>query len=304
MLVISSPRFAEHTPPPGHPERPERADVFDRIATSVTHNGGRVVLPRAAERAELARVHGAAYLDRLAKAAGTATMFDADTFTSPESYDIALLAAGAAIDAARWAVAHDEPAIALVRPPGHHAEPDRAMGFCLLNNIAIAAAALRADGLDRVAIVDIDVHHGNGTQAAFYSDPAVLYISTHQFPYYPGTGAADETGVGDGHGFTLNVPLPAGSVDREYIEAYGSAVIPALESFTPQAILVSAGFDAHEQDPLGGMRMTTDGYRVIIEMLDSAARRLCRRRIALAIEGGYDLSALSACLDAAIGVLS
>ena len=143
-------------------------------------------------------------------------MLDADTFTSPESYEIALLAAGAAIDAARHAWRTGEPALALVRPPGHHAEPDRAMGFCLYNNIAVAAAALRADGVARVAIVDIDVHHGNGTQAAFYADPTVLFVSSHQFPYYPGTGAADETGAGAGVGFTLNLPMEAGATDADF----------------------------------------------------------------------------------------
>jgi acetoin utilization deacetylase AcuC-like enzyme len=177
------------------------------------------------------------------------------------------------------------------------------MGFCLYNSIAIAAAALRDAGAARVAIVDIDVHHGNGTQTAFYSDPTVLFISSHQFPYYPGTGAADETGAGKGRGFTLNLPLPAGTTDEEYRAVYEARVVPALEVFRPEAILVSAGFDAHERDPLAGMRMTTDGYTDLIRLIDVVARDLCGRRLALVTEGGYHLDALRECLDAAIDVL-
>jgi acetoin utilization deacetylase AcuC-like enzyme len=162
---------------------------------------------------------------------------------------------------------------------------------------------LRADGAARVAIVDIDVHHGNGTQTAFYTDPTVLFVSSHQYPYYPGTGAAEETGAGAGVGFTLNLPMEAGSRDHDYESLYESRVIPALEQFRPDVILVSAGFDAHELDPLAGMRMTTAGYRRLIERLDAAATRLCGRRIALVTEGGYHLPALRDCLTAAIDVL-
>ena len=303
MLLISSPRFGEHTPPPGHPERPERAGVFDEIAQAFRDRGGTVQIPRPATREELARVHTAKYLDQIAATAGHATMLDPDTFTSPESEEIARLAAGAAIDAARHAVARGEPAMALVRPPGHHAEPDRAMGFCLYNNIAVAAAALRADGLAKVAIVDIDVHHGNGTQAAFYADPAVLFVSSHQFPYYPGTGAADETGTGAGRGFTVNVPLPAGATDAQYEAAYRTVVIPALERFAPDAVLVSAGYDAHELDPLAGMRMTAQGYATLVSIIGDAVSRLAGGRLALVTEGGYHLPALRACLAATIGVV-
>jgi acetoin utilization deacetylase AcuC-like enzyme len=230
-------------------------------------------------------------------------MLDPDTFTSPESHEVALLAAGAAIDAARHAWQAADPTLALVRPPGHHAEPERAMGFCLYNSIAVAAAALRAEGAARVAIVDIDVHHGNGTQAAFYSDPTVLFVSSHQFPYYPGTGAANETGAGAGEGFTVNVPMPAGAGDTEFEAVYGSIIVPALERFQPEVILVSAGFDAHELDPLGGLRLTTSGYTGLVARLDDVATRVCGRRLALVTEGGYHLVALRECLDGAIRVL-
>jgi acetoin utilization deacetylase AcuC-like enzyme len=303
VVIYSSPRFAEHVPPPGHPERPERAEVFDAVAAEWARAGGQVREPRAATRQELARVHSAAHLDRIEGLTGRAAMLDPDTFTSTATVEIALLAAGAAIDAARHAFASGDPALALVRPPGHHAEPDRAMGFCFCNNVAIAAAALRADGVGRVAIVDIDVHHGNGTQAAFYEDATVLYASTHQYPYYPGTGGVRETGAGAGEGFTVNVPLEAGAGDLEFEAAYRTIIVPVLDTFQPELLLVSAGFDAHERDPLGGLRVTTAGYRRVVSMLHDTAVRLCGRRIALVTEGGYDLAALRECLSETVSVL-
>jgi acetoin utilization deacetylase AcuC-like enzyme len=303
MRVFASPRFAEHTTPPGHPERPARARVLTAVAESFAAGGGVVSAPQLASREELSRIHTGPYLDTIAATAGRAVALDPDTFTSPESHEIALLAAGAALGAARHARDTAEPAIAMVRPPGHHAEPDKAMGFCLYNSIAVAAAALRAEGLSRVAIVDIDVHHGNGTQNAFYEDATVLFVSSHQYPYYPGTGAAHETGAGAGTGFTLNIPLAAGAQDGDYLRAYETLVIPALERFKPDLLLVSAGYDAHERDPLGGMRVTTDGLTALVTLLDDAAGRLCSRRLALVTEGGYHLEALRDCLEATIRVL-
>ena len=301
MLVISSPRFQEHTTPPGHPERPERAEVFDRIAAAWRDRGGRTIEPRAATREELLRVHGAAHVDAMEAANGRAVMLDADTFTSPESYEIALLAAGAAVQAAEHALDTGETAFALVRPPGHHAERDQAMGFCLFNNVAVAAAAAIARGVSRVAIVDIDVHHGNGSQWMFYDDPSVLYVSTHQYPFYPGTGAADEVGAGSGEGFTVNVPLEEGATDGDYAWCY-LAIANVLMEYSPELLLISAGYDAHAEDPLASMRVSTAGYGAIVRILRGAAERIgCP--IALVTEGGYDLDALTACVEGTLDVL-
>jgi acetoin utilization deacetylase AcuC-like enzyme len=227
-------------------------------------------------------------------------MLDPDTYTSPESMEIAALAAGAAVQAADYALESLDPAFALVRPPGHHAERDRAMGFCLYNNVAVAAAHALSRGLERVAIVDIDVHHGNGTQWIFYEEPRVLYLSTHQFPFYPGTGAADETGSGRGAGFTVNVPLEMGATDADYSLVYRAAIVPILAQFAPQLVLVSAGYDAHERDPLASMRVTTAGYANIVRLLTNAAGET---PMAFVTEGGYDLGALAECLEASFAAI-
>jgi acetoin utilization deacetylase AcuC-like enzyme len=303
LLLITSERFAEHMTPPGHPERPERAEAMDAVAIEWRRRGGATAEPDSATRDELVRVHASEYLDRLESTRGRAAMLDPDTFTSPESLDVAALAAGAAIQAGRRTLGGAGPTLALVRPPGHHAERDRAMGFCLYNNVAAAAADALAVGASRVAIVDVDVHHGNGTQWIFYAEPRVLYVSTHQFPFYPGTGAVREVGDGKGEGFTVNVPLAVGATDADYRVVYDEVVLPVVDSFAPDLMLVSAGFDAHERDPLAGMRVSTAGYAAIVQRLREVSERTCDGRIALVTEGGYDLQALAECLNASMAVL-
>jgi acetoin utilization deacetylase AcuC-like enzyme len=305
LILISSERFAEHQTPPGHPERPERAAVMDAVAGRWRDAGGEVVAPRAATREQLARVHDASHLQRIAETAGQAVALDPDTYTSPESYETALLAAGAAVDAVERAMGDTyTTAFALVRPPGHHAERNRAMGFCLFNNIAVAAAHARTLGAGRIAIVDFDVHHGNGTQHLFERDPSILYVSTHQYPYYPGTGAADELGMGDGTGFTVNVPIESGAVDGDYRLVFDEVVLPVLRQYRPDLLLVSAGFDAHERDPLATMRVTAGGFGAMTMALRAVAEETCGGRMALVTEGGYDLQALSASLEQAVRALA
>jgi acetoin utilization deacetylase AcuC-like enzyme len=305
LVLIHSERFAEHQTPPGHPERPERAEVMDVVAARWRGRDIDAVAPPEATREQLARVHDDAYLDVIERTAGRAVKLDPDTYTSPESYEIALLAAGAAINAVeRVMKGPQRAAMALVRPPGHHAERDRAMGFCLYNNVAVAAAHARATGAAKVAIVDYDVHHGNGTQHIFESDPTVLYISTHQYPYYPGTGAADEIGRDAGRGFTVNLPLEAGAVDEDYRVVFDRVVLPVLRQFAPDLLMVSAGFDAHERDPLGGMRVTTPAFGAMTRALQAMAEECCGGRIVAVTEGGYDLHALAASIDAVMETLS
>ena len=304
LVLVSSDAFERHLTPPGHPERPERAHVFDAVATAWRAGGGEVRAPRPATIDELAAVHDRDHIGRIAGTAGRAAMLDPDTFTSPESYDLACLAAGAALVGVDHAMAGDGPALVLVRPPGHHAERDRAMGFCLFNTVAVAAAYARARGARRVAVVDIDVHHGNGTQQIFEDDQSVLYVSTHQFPCYPGTGAVTEVGFGTGRGRTVNVPIEPGAGDDDYADVLARVVVPILTAFAADLTILSVGYDAHVADPLAQMQVTTAGYRAMLATLRAAADATSGGRLVVVTEGGYDLPALGACLDATVEVLA
>src|SRR6266702_769679 len=278
---------------------------MDVVAARWRQRGAEIVAPRTATHEQLARVHDPDYLRRISETAGQALALDPDTYTSPESDEIARLGAGAAVDAVERVMSGSHrSAMALVRPPGHHAERSRAMGFCIFNNVAVAAAHARAGGAAKVAIVDYDVHHGNGTQHIFESDPNVLYVSTHQYPYYPGTGAADEVGIGRGTGFTVNLPLEAGAVDDDYQLVFSSVIVPILLQFEPDLVIVSAGFDAHERDPLGGMRLSTASFAAMTADLRSVAEECCRGRMVAVTEGGYDLHALAASMEAVLETLS
>ena len=302
VLVIGSERFRDHATPAGHPERPERADVMAAVLSRWRSRGGRTAEPRAVSDAALERVHAAGYVRSIGSTAGRRVRLDPDTYAAPESEAIARLAAGAALAAVDHALDGDAIALALVRPPGHHAERERAMGFCLYNNAAVAAAHALDRGLERVAVVDYDVHHGNGTQWIFYDDQRVLYLSTHQYPFYPGTGAADDVGRGDGAGFTVKIPLAAGAGDADLDRVFREVAAPVLAAYDPELIVLAAGDDAHVDDPLGGMRVTTGGYATLTRRLRAAAERSCAGRLAVVTEGGYDLAALEACLEGTLEV--
>ena len=297
VLLLTDPAMARHDPP-GHPERPERLEA---AAAGVVDGAGSAgaILEQApvtpADRVALARVHPDAYVALLDDAASQGGgWIDGDTFLGPDSMRAARMAAGATIQAA-LAVARGEAtvAFAVVRPPGHHARAERAAGFCLLNNVALAAMALRAAGLaQRIAIVDWDVHHGDGTQDIFDADPDLCYASTHQMPLYPGSGGAAERGHGLGLGSKHNVPLARGSGDDQFVVAWTERLLPSVEAFAPQAILVSAGYDAHHLDPLAELEVTADGFGRVAEEVGRLANAVGLKGVAVTLEGGYDLAAL------------
>jgi acetoin utilization deacetylase AcuC-like enzyme len=294
--VVVDRMYLKHEPGEFHPERPERIRVLVDLAEQLDEQKFQLLAPRAANRSEIELCHSADYV-ALVEATSKTNQYalDGDTITCRDSFGTGLLAVGGFLRLLD-AVAATEVAngFALVRPPGHHALKNRAMGFCLFNTIAIGARYLkRIHGAKRVLIMDWDVHHGNGTEAAFYDDPSVLFISTHQFPYYPGTGAMDEIGADAGKGYTINIPLPAGCADAEYLRVFEEIVDPATDKFEPDWILVSAGFDAHRRDPLGGMNVTEEGFGAMAQILLRLAERHAGGKIAFLLEGGYDLAALN-----------
>jgi acetoin utilization deacetylase AcuC-like enzyme len=289
IAVVDDARFDAHRARGSHPERPERLAAARAGLDAAIPAERRTVIGLLVPAEEaLAAVHRPGYLRALDEALETGWgLLDPDTYFSPGTRDATRSAAGAAMELARAIVRGEARAgVALVRPPGHHATPERAMGFCLLNNIALAAKAALAEGAERVAIVDWDVHHGNGTQAAFEDDPRVLFVSTHQWPFYPGTGAPTSIGSGEGAGFSANVALPAGSGPEAYGEAFRRVVLPLLDAFDPSVTLVSAGFDGHARDPLAGHELDADTYGAMATAL------LRRGDVGFFLEGGYDLRAL------------
>jgi acetoin utilization deacetylase AcuC-like enzyme len=299
--------FLLHDPGAAHVESPRRLEAIYASLDAEPVPGCTTLAPRAATAEEIRRVHDAAYVERLSRTAGAAhTRLDVDTATSADSYDAALRAAGATVQAVEAVVAGEaHGAFALVRPPGHHAESDRAMGFCLFNNVAVAAAhAAEVCGLSRVLVLDPDVHHGNGTQHAFEDSKAVLYASSHRYPFYPGTGALHEIGKGDGEGYTVNLPLPPDGGDADLLHVYTSVVDPIVEAFAPELILVSAGFDTWQDDPLGGMRVTARGFAAFFALVRRWADRHCPGRIVCTLEGGYDPAGLVVGVREALSALT
>ena len=307
-VLFYHPDCAEHDTGHGHPERPQRLhsivehfenrNLLDRVPVS---------FPAEAGVASLEFIHTSTHVERVSRLAamGRPVVFTADTVVSPATYRAARLAAGAvqeAIDAVLENRADN--CFCVVRPPGHHAEREEMMGFCYFNNIAIAARYLQVQhAIEKVAIIDWDVHHGNGTQHSFEYDPSIFFFSIHQFPHYPGTGARSERGRGAGSGYTLNAPMPAGSGDAEYIQVFQKELRPAIAAFEPDFILISAGFDAHWADPLGGIQLTEQGFENLTREVLSMAADHCGGKVVSTLEGGYDLAATAASAAAHLGAL-
>jgi acetoin utilization deacetylase AcuC-like enzyme len=295
LLVIDR-SYMDHFAGPVHPERPARIATMIQMSAELKRGDLKICAPREATLEELRLCHSEDYLLSIKRSAmRERTDFDPDTHACAQTWTTARRAAGGVLTAVE-AVLDGEArnAFAIIRPPGHHARPDRAMGFCFLNNVAIAANWLiKVQGKRRVLILDWDVHHGNGTQEIFYDSPEVLYMSIHQYPFYPGTGWFDEIGRGSGSGFTVNASMPANCGDSEYLRVFDRLFLPIARQFKPEFVLISAGFDAHFRDPLGGMRITENGFLAMTRRLQLLADECCEGKIVAALEGGYDLLALA-----------
>jgi acetoin utilization deacetylase AcuC-like enzyme len=306
FAVSTSDFFLKHETGSSHPESKERlTSIIQKLERTEYYSKLLKLDPREATKEEISLIHEISYIHSFEKKAKQGSgYFDADTPYSEDSYKAACLAVGAGLELADAIIDKKiKTGMAILRPPGHHAEREHAMGFCMFNNIAITAKYLQSKGLKKILILDWDVHHGNGTENSFYEDDTVFFLSTHQYPFYPGTGSEKDIGAGKGLGYNLNIPMQRDSIDSDYKNIFKENIIPAIDKFMPDIILISAGFDAHKEDPLGGINLTTSGFEMMTEIIKQKAEELCGGKMISFLEGGYNLQALAESVEAHISVL-